>query len=86
MLTRKETSETLKKAASIRKHEVFKKLTESDEVTSSLYHRKYFQYFTTKRSLQKIENDNKMKSEILNTKLQETDNFDSQEIDMRPKR
>ena len=27
-----------------------------------------------------------MKSEIMNTKLQQTDNFDSQEIDMRPKR
>ena len=88
MLTRKETLETLKKAASVRKHEALKKLTEgeSDEVPSLLYHRKCYQYFTLKRSLEKIENNNKRKSEILNTKLQETDNFDSQEDDIRPKR
>ena len=88
MLTRKETSETLKNAASIRNHEVLKKLTEgeSDEVPSLLYHRKCYQYFTLKRSLEKIENNNKGKSEILNTKLKETDNFDSQEDDIRPKR
>ena len=88
MLTRKETLETLKNAASIRKQEVLKKLTEgeSDEVPSLLYHRKYYQYFKLKRSRENIENDNKRKSEILNTKLQEIDNFDSQEDDIRPKR
>ena len=88
MLTRKETLETLKNAASIRKHEVLKKLTEGEsiEVPSLLYHRKCYQYFTLKRSLEKIENNNKRKSEILNTKLKETDNFDSQEEDIRPKR
>ena len=88
MLTRKETLETLKNAASIRKHEVLKKLTEgeSDKVPSLLYHRKCYQYFTLKRSLEKIENDNKRKSEIPNTKLQEIDNFDSQEDYIRPKR
>ena len=88
MLTRKETLETLKNAASIRKHEGLKKLIEgeSDEVPSLLYHRKCYQYFTLKRSLEKIENENKGKSEILNIKLQEIDNFDSQEDDIRPKR
>ena len=88
MLTRKETLETLKNAASIRKHEVLKKLTEGEsvEVPSLLYRRKCYQFFTLKRSLEKIENDNKIKSEILNTKLQEIDNFDSQEDDIRPKR
>ena len=88
MQTRKETLETSKNAASIRKHEVLKKLTEgeSDEVPSLLYHRKCYQFFTLKRSLEKIENDNKIKSEILNTKLQEIDNFDSQEDDIHPKR
>ena len=87
LLTRKETLETLKNAASMRNHEVLKKLTEaeSDEVPSLLYHRKCYQYFTLKRSLEKIENDNKRKSEILNTILQEIDNFDSQEDDMHPK-
>ena len=72
----------------MRNHEVLKKLTEaeSDEVPSLLYHRKCYQYFTLKRSLEKIENNNKRKSEILNTKLKETDNFDSQEDDIRPKR
>ena len=88
MLTRKETSETLKNAASIRNHEVLKKLTEgeSDEVPSLLYHRKCYQYFTLKRSLEKTEKDNKRKSEILNTILQEIDNFDSQGDDIRSKR
>ena len=88
MQTRKETLETLKNAASTRKHEFLKKLTEgeSDEVPSLLYLRKCYQYFTLKRSLEKIENDNKRKSEILNTKLQENHNFDLQEDDIRPKR
>ena len=88
MQTRKETLETLKNAASTRKHEFLKKLTEgeSDEVPSLLYLRKCYQYFTLKRSLEKIENDNKRKSEILNTKLQENDDFDLQEDDIRPKR
>ena len=41
----------------MRKHKVLKKLTEgeSDEVPSLLYHRKCYQYFTLKRSLEKIE-------------------------------
>ena len=87
MLTRKETLETLKNAASIQKHEVLKKLTEgeSDEVLRLLYHCKCYQCFTLKRSLEKIENDNQRKSEILNTKLQEIDNFNSQEDDICPK-
>ena len=51
-----------------------------------LYHRKCYQYFTLKRSIEKIENHNIGKSEILNTKLQEIDNFNSQEDDIRTKR
>ena len=64
-----------------------KKLTkcESDEVPSLLYYRNCYQYFTLKRSLEKIENFNKNKSKILNTKLQEIDNFNSQEDDIRLK-
>ena len=66
------------------KYDVLKKLTEvkSDEVPSLLYYHKCYQYFTWKRSLEKIENDNNRKSKILNTKLQETDNFDSQKDDI----
>ena len=50
----------------MRKHKVLKKLTEGEsyEVPSLLYHRKCYQYFTLKRSLEKIENDNKRKSKI----------------------
>ena len=66
------------------KHDVLKKLTEvkSDEVPSLSHYRQCYQYFTLKRSLEKIENDDKRKSGILNTKLHETDNFDSQEDDI----
>ena len=69
----------MKNGASIQKHEVLKKLTEgeSDEVPSLLYHCKCYQYLTLKRSLENIENDSKERSEILNTTLQEIDNFDS---------
>ena len=86
LLTTKETLETPKNAASKGKHEVLTKLTEceSDEVPS--YHDKYYHYFTFKRSLEKTENDNKRKSEILNTKLQEIDKFNLQEDDIYPKR
>ena len=88
MLTRKEVLERLKNAASIRKYKVLEKLIEGefDEAPSLLYHRRCYQYFTLKRSLEKTENDSKRKREILNTKLQEIDNFDSQEDGICPKR
>ena len=86
-LKREETWETSKRAANIRNHDFGNLLfAEGHQLPSIFYHRSCHQHFTMKASLERINNANTKRLELLETKLRTIDSFDTYESNCRPNR
>ena len=87
LLYKRETWDTLKRAAIIRKHDISNIEVDNElQFPHIYYHRKCYQYSTMKSSLIKIDSEHTRQSELLNARLTKIDSFETVEEGYRPKR